>query len=66
MARGHVTPRSANVDGEILIVTKNSKTFNEQTSIGNVCTWFLATYFHAKPFVGSTEDPEGNTNRRHK
>ena len=22
-------PRSANVDGEILIVTKNSKTFNE-------------------------------------
>ena len=33
-------PHSANVDGEILIVTKNSKMFNEQTSIGNVCTWF--------------------------
>ena len=44
-------PRSANVDGEILIVTKNSKTFNEQTSIGNVCTLFLATYFHAKPLL---------------
>ena len=35
-------PRSANVDSEILIVTKNSKTFNEQTSIGNVCTWFYS------------------------
>ena len=35
-------PRSANVDGEILVVTKNSKTFNEQTSIGNVCTWFYS------------------------
>ena len=31
-------PHSANVDGEILIVTKNSKTFDEQASIGNVCT----------------------------
>ena len=30
------------VDGEILIVTKNSKTFNEQTSMGNVCTWFYS------------------------
>ena len=32
-------PHSANVDGEILI---NSKTFNEQTSVGNVSTWFYS------------------------
>ena len=35
-------PHSASLDGEILIVTKNSKTFDEQTSIGNVCTWFYS------------------------
>ena len=35
-------PHSANIDGEILIVTKNSKMFDEQTSVGNVCTWFYS------------------------
>ena len=31
-------PHSANIDGEILIITKNSKMLDEQASIGNVCT----------------------------
>ena len=49
---------SANVDGEILIVTKNGKTFDEQTSIGNLVQatfvpGFIATFFHSKPLLAA-------------